>query len=90
LGRPDAEYALVLLEAACREAEGASESILRQRLAVRISDAGTRDEKLRYLVDVLRNDGYLIEHGGRWRFQFPLLREYWVRRVAPREGFDGK
>ncbi len=40
---------------------------------------------MRYLLGVLRNDGYLVEEDYRWRFQSPLLREYWQRRVAPQE-----
>jgi hypothetical protein len=42
-------------------------------------------DKVRYLLDVLENDGYLVEEGKRWRFRSPLLREYWLRRVAPPE-----
>jgi ATP/maltotriose-dependent transcriptional regulator MalT len=37
---------------------------------------------LNAIVDVLSNDGYLVEHDGRWRFRSGLLRRYWVRHVA--------
>jgi uncharacterized protein len=40
---------------------------------------------MRYLLDVLQNDGYLVEENKRWRFRSPLLREYWFRRIAPPE-----
>lgn len=90
LGQMDAGYAIALLNAACHAAEGASGSVLNQRLGTMMSEPGPRTEKLRYLLDVLRNDGYLIEDGRNWRFQFPLLREYWLRRVAPQEDHDAE
>lgn len=49
-----------------------------------IRDPEARDEKLTYLLDVLRGDGYLTPSGDRLRFSSPLLRDYWARRVAPR------
>jgi hypothetical protein len=53
-------------------------------LAKAIADPAHREDKLRYLLEVFQNDGYLVEDGG-WRFRSPLLREYWLRRVAPPE-----
>ena len=83
LGRPDGDYATVLLHPASRTPEGVGRSIFNQVLTRVLADSDTREEKLRYLLDVLENDGYLIEEGKRWRFRSPLLREYWLRRVAP-------
>jgi hypothetical protein len=83
LGRPDAEYAICLLNSACRPPDGAPRSILSQALASAIAEPGLREEKLRYLLDVLQNDGYLIEENRHWSFRSPLLREFWLRRVAP-------
>jgi len=40
-----------------------------------------RDEKLRYLLDVLLNDGYLVKESGQYRFRSPLLRDFWLRRT---------
>jgi hypothetical protein len=54
-------------------------------LAGGIPDVPTREDKLRYLIDVMQNDGYLVESQNRWRFRSPLLREYWLRRLAPPE-----
>ena len=88
LGRPDADYAAALLHPASRAPEGVRHSIFQQALTPAIPDAGARDEKLRYLLDVLQNDGYLVEEAKRWRFLSPLLREYWLRRVAPPESLD--
>jgi hypothetical protein len=82
LGNPDASHASQLLTAACREPEGASREVLSQVLGAFVTDPSAREEKLGYLLDVLYGDGYLVEQRGRWRFRFPLLREFWVRRVA--------
>jgi hypothetical protein len=54
-------------------------------LAGSIPDPTAREDKLRYLLDVLQNDGYLVDVDSRWRFLSPLLREYWLRRLAPQE-----
>lgn len=85
LGRTDAELAVAVLNAACREPAGVTRTALNHSLASAISEAEAREEKLRYLLDVLHNDGYLVEVRGRRHFQFPLLRDYWLRRVAPPE-----
>ena len=82
LGRPDADHAKRVLDAAARDPDGASRVTLSQVLSKSIADPDGREDKLRYLLDVLENDGYLVEHAGRWRFRFPLLREYWLKRVA--------
>ena len=51
-------------------------------LSQHIADAGQRDEQLRYLLDVLQSDGYLVAEGERFRFRSSLLREFWLRRVV--------
>jgi len=92
LGRPDADYAAMLLHVASRTFHGVRRTVFQQALTRAISDADAREDKLRYLLDVLENDGYLVEstdEGKRvWRFLSPLLREYWLRRVAPPEPND--
>lgn len=82
LGRPDADYTIELLSAVSRSAEGVTKSALTMALSASITDPRTRSEKLAYLLDVLQNDGYLVEHEGRWMFRSALVREYWQRRVA--------
>jgi hypothetical protein len=62
---------------------GVSRSTLSRVLAEQIQDPDERAEKLRYLLDVLEGDGYLVADAGRYRFQSPLLRAYWRRRVVP-------
>lgn len=81
LGQPEAGNALVLLGAACLDVQGASRTVLGQHLAHRVTDPEHREALLRYLLDVLENDGYFIKQGGRYRFRLEWLRQYWLRRV---------
>jgi hypothetical protein len=85
LGEPDGAHASLILSHACRAPEGASRSTLSLALSTMIRDAKAREDALRYLLDVLQNDGYLVEAHGKMRFRSPLLREFWLRRVAPPE-----
>jgi hypothetical protein len=84
LGQPDSAYAVALLNAVCCDPEGASRDTLSQVLSANLAEAGARAEKLSYLLDILYGDGYLVEAGERWRFRFPLLREFWRRHVERR------
>lgn len=90
LGNADADFAKTLLNHCCRTAEGATRSTLSLAMAGGIADAGAREDKLRYLLDVLQNDGYVVESEQQWQFRSPLLREYWLRRVAPPTPEDPK
>lgn len=83
LGQPDAGYALLLLDTVARDEAGASRDTLRQVLHVQVADPMERGGKLRYLLDVLESDGYLVEREDRFLFRSPLVRAYWVRRVLP-------
>jgi uncharacterized protein len=85
LGRPDADHALTLLNSIAADDQGASRSTLAQVIGKKVGDAGQRKEKLRYLLDVLESDGYIVQVDGSDRFTFrsPLLREFWIRRVLP-------
>lgn len=83
LNHPDAGYATHLLNHTCRDPNGVSHDTLKQALAEKIADAERREESLRYLLDVLENDGYLVNDSGRYRFRLAWLREYWLRRIAP-------
>ena len=89
LGAPEANHALLLLNACCYSEHGASRQTLSAVLSRWIADATMREERLRYLLDVLQNDGYMVEpRRGEWRFISPLLREYWLLRVAPPQDFS--
>ncbi len=52
-------------------------------LGARVQDPEQRDRQLRFLVDVLRSDGYLVLEGERYRFRSALLRDFWARRILP-------
>ncbi|MFT7578440.1 MAG: AAA+ ATPase superfamily predicted ATPase [Myxococcota bacterium] len=83
LGRPDDARAVALLNAVAPDIDGVTTPILNQVLAKHIADPLERDPKLRFLLDVLENDGYIVKEEGRYRFRSALLREYWVARVLP-------
>jgi len=83
LGKPDASFALALLAAIARDESGVTRDTLRGVLSEHVGEPLERDEKLRYLLDVLEGDGYLASEAGRLRFRSPLVREFWIRRVLP-------
>lgn len=83
LGRPDDGHAVHLLNHCARDPNGASRSVLTQALGERIAEPEAREDRLRYLLDILESDGYLVQVDGRWRFRLELLRRYWLKRVAP-------
>jgi hypothetical protein len=77
---PDEEaIAREMLALACREPQGAPASAM---LTAPGSDPAARSRTARWIVGILANDGYLVEHAGRWRFRSGLLRRYWERQVA--------
>jgi uncharacterized protein len=82
LGAPDDKQALALLAAVAKAPRGATLQVLKSELTRHLPLPAECDEKLRYLLDVLLSDGYLVEAGGTYRFLSPLLREFWVRRIA--------
>ena len=82
LGAPDDDHAIQLLNAICQDPSGATNETLSQALSGAIEDAGQRAKTLRYLVDVLVMDGYLVQVEDRLRFRLEWLRLYWQRRVA--------
>ncbi len=81
LGTPEDKFARLVLATCARESKGATMSSLSQCLGVQIPDLAERTTTLIWLLDVLLNDGYLVEHQGRWRFRSGLLRRYWERHV---------
>lgn len=83
LGSPDDDLAIHLLNHCARDPSGASRATLEQALGERIAQPEALEERLRYLLDILESDGYLVQIDGRWRFRLELLRRYWLQRVAP-------
>ena len=85
LGTVDADTAVALLHRCCRTPAGSTRRTLSLALAKELPDARAREDKLGYLLDVLQNDGYLVEAQSRFSFRSPLIREYWLKRLAPPE-----
>ena len=77
LGAEDEGHALALLELAALDPDGVPLRVVRELARSR----GLEDHPMRYLLGVLRNDGYLIDEAGRWRFRSSLLRDYWRNQV---------
>ena len=82
LGAPEDAFARAMLAACARDPKGTTLSSLDQGLAGEVPDPAVRRKTVRWLLDVLLNDGYLVEQEGRWRFRSGLLRRYWERHVV--------
>lgn len=82
LGAPSDTIARALLALCARTPEGATLNAMSQAIAPLIPDIVERANALKWIVDVLANDGYLVEQDGRWRFRSGLLRRYWLRHVV--------
>ncbi len=82
----DAGHCIALLSIACADPQGVRHDSLKQALSQRITNAQQAHEKLRYLLDILESDGYLIidnsQNDSRYRFRLNWLRDYWKLRVA--------
>jgi uncharacterized protein len=82
LGAPNDSIARGLLAICAREPCGATSCTMSQSAAALIAEPDERARTVKWIVDVLSNDGYLVEQNDRWRFRSGLLRRYWVRHVA--------
>lgn len=83
LGQPEAGYACLLLDAACRSAAGVGADTLRSVLFDRLHNQDVRDKTFVYLLDILQSDGYLVcRDDGKYAFRLEWLREYWRRRMG--------
>ncbi len=82
LGSPDDRQSIDLIDVIAKNPEGESVAILKSVLDKHFQDGAQRDDKLRYLLDVLQADGYIVETGGRFIFRSSLLRDFWLRRVS--------
>lgn len=81
LGAPSDAIARALLATCAQAPEGATPAAMSQAIAAQVQDVVERASAFKWIIDVLSNDGYLVEHEGRWRFRSGLLRRYWVRHV---------
>jgi len=82
LGRPDDQRALALLAGVAAVPEGLTRKALDHLLSELVPEPRERDESLRFLLEVLENDGYFAREDDKFRFRSELLREYWIKRVA--------
>ncbi|MEO5731836.1 MAG: hypothetical protein ABI134_31150 [Byssovorax sp.] len=82
LGSPDDRKSIDLIDVIAKNPEGESVATLKSVLGKHFQDGAQRDDKLRYLLDVLQADGYIVETGGRFIFRSSLLRDFWLRRVS--------
>jgi uncharacterized protein len=80
-GAPEDELARKLLATCARDPHGATTSALQQSIARSVPNPKERAEAVAWLLDVLANDGYLVEEAGRMRFRSGLLRRYWTERL---------
>jgi hypothetical protein len=81
-GAPSDSTGRALLAICAQAPEGATPAAMNQTITSLVPDIAERARAFTWIVDVLSNDGYLVEHDGRWRFRSGLLRRYWVRHVA--------
>lgn len=82
LGEPSATVARTLLAICARDPKGAAPATMTQSITSLLPDSVDRARSFKWIVDVLSNDGYLVEHDGRFRFRSGLLRRYWLRHVV--------
>lgn len=79
LGTPEDQHARALLAVCARDPDGATMATMRQALA---ASGAVADELIRWILEILVNDGYLVVAGRRWRFRSGLLRRYWRKHVT--------
>ncbi len=82
LGAVDADHAIALLDRCAQDPDGARRDALRQILFPRVADEAERARLFKFLLGTLENDGYLVRDGERERFRSPLLRAFWLDRLA--------
>jgi hypothetical protein len=82
LGPPSDGIARALLSLCAQRPEGATASAMSHAIGELVPDGAERAKAFKWIVDVLANDGYLVERDGRWRFRSALLRRYWVKHVV--------
>jgi hypothetical protein len=81
-GAPEDELARAMLASCARDPRGATPAALEQSIARQVPDSRERIAAVAWILDVLGNDGYLVDEAGRARFRSGLLRRYWVSRLA--------
>jgi uncharacterized protein len=80
-GSPEDERARTILATCARDPRGATASVLQQSIARHLPNPRDRAITASWILDVLGNDGYLVDDEGRFRFRSGLLRRYWLRQL---------
>lgn len=75
-------FARELLKRLSNNKEGESRSVLFSFLNAKINDEDRTDSILSNLLNMLQNDGYLIEEELKYTFRSPLLRDFWFKRFV--------
>lgn len=81
-GVPEADLARAILATCARDPRGATPNMLQQSIARHLPNPRERVEAATWILNVLQNDGYLVEDAGRFRFRSGLLRRYWLSQLA--------
>lgn len=83
LGAPYDAFAHAALATCAHGTDGANFDKMSHACAsIATSDLVERKATLKWVLDVLVNDGYLVEIDRRWRFRSGLLRRYWRKHVT--------
>ncbi|HWU88344.1 MAG TPA: hypothetical protein VN253_13755 [Kofleriaceae bacterium] len=81
-GAPEDDLARAMLATCARDPRGATASALQQSIAREVPNPRERAAAAAWILDVLGNDGYLVDEAGRSRFRSGLLRRYWLSQLA--------
>jgi hypothetical protein len=81
-GAPADAIARAVLATCAQDPDGSTTSTLNQAIASFVAEPVERSRLLKWVIDVLSNDGYIVDTRGRWRFRSGLLRRYWVRHLV--------
>lgn len=81
-GAPEDGLARAVLATCARDPRGATKDALQQSLARHVPDDHDRAAASAWILDVLRNDGYLVHEAGRSRFRSGLLRRFWLNQLT--------
>jgi len=77
-----ANHSFTLLKHICQEKKGSKRTNLQNQLEAKINDREKVESVLSRLLYMLKNDGYLIEEEGLYKFRSPLLRDFWFKRFV--------
>ncbi|HAL83324.1 MAG TPA: hypothetical protein DCO83_14710 [Mucilaginibacter sp.] len=76
------DQAFCVLNHTCQAKKGVKRKNLVNVLSASASSPEKAEETVSLLLYMLRNDGYLMEEGGLYRFRSPLLRDFWFNRFV--------